>query len=67
MYYQTIEDDNNTREMISAWKGYNHNYVIDDGEFYDMENLSTDNYPVLTPRKSVLSWWILLILSEEFF
>ena len=50
MFFQQIEDDNNTREMISAWKGYNHNYVIDDGEFYDMENLSSDNYPVLTPR-----------------
>lgn len=50
MYYQTIDDDNNTREMISTWAGYNHNYVINDGELYDMENLSSDNYPVMTPR-----------------
>lgn len=51
MFYQTIEENNNTREMISEWKGYNHNYVIGDGEFYDCENISSDNYPVLTPRK----------------
>lgn len=61
MYFPTIDDDNNTREMVSEWKGYNHNYVIDDGEFYDMENLSSDNYPVLTPRKKRA----LLIDSDE--
>ncbi len=61
MFYQTIDDDNNTREMISEWKGYDHNYVIDDGEFYDMENLSSDNYPVMTPRKKRA----LLVETEE--
>lgn len=51
MYYQQIIDNNNTREMISEFRGYNHNYNISSGEFYDMENLSTDNYPVMTPRE----------------
>ncbi len=39
-----------TREMIDAFGGYNHNLRIGDGEFYDMTNLSSDDYPVLSPR-----------------
>lgn len=39
-----------SREMIDVFKGYNHNLRIGDGEFYDMTNLSADNYPILSPR-----------------
>ena len=38
-------------QMTSAFKGYNHNEVIADGEMYDMMNLSGDKYPVLTLRQ----------------
>lgn len=51
MYYMAVAEDNNTRSMIDTWLGYNHNYRINNGEFYDMENMSTDAFPVLTPRK----------------
>lgn len=40
-----------SRNMIDAFGGYNHNLRIGDGEFYDMTNLSSDNYPVLSPRQ----------------
>jgi hypothetical protein len=36
--------------MVDIFKGYNHNLRIGDGEFYDMKNLSSDNYPVLSLR-----------------
>ncbi len=36
--------------MIDSWLGYNHNYRIGAGEFFDMENMSSDYYPLLTPR-----------------
>jgi hypothetical protein len=39
------------REMIDVFKGYNHNIRIGEGEFYDMTNLSSDNYPTISPRK----------------
>ena len=39
-----------TRDMIDVFKGYNHNLRIGDGEFYDMENLTSSSYPVLSPR-----------------
>lgn len=40
-----------SRDMIDAFGGYNHNLRIGNGEFYDMHNLSSDNYPVLSPRR----------------
>jgi hypothetical protein len=40
-----------SRTKVDLFKGYNHNLRIGEGEFYDMTNLSADNYPVLSPRK----------------
>ena len=39
-----------TREMIEVFGGYNHNLRIGEGEFYDMKNLTSSDYPVLSPR-----------------
>ena len=39
-----------SRTMVDMFKGYNHNLRIGESEFYDMTNLSSDNYPVLSPR-----------------
>lgn len=43
--------DTNTRAMVDQWRGYNHNYKISAGEFYDMENLRSDYFPLMVPRK----------------
>ena len=40
-----------SRKMLDTFKGYNHNLRISDGEFYNMRNLTSDFYPVLSPRK----------------
>jgi hypothetical protein len=37
--------------MVDIFKGYNHNLRIGEGEFYDMKNLTSSSYPVLSPRK----------------
>ena len=39
-----------SRDMIEVFGGYNHNLRIGEGEFYDMTNLSSADYPVLSPR-----------------
>lgn len=39
-----------SRDMVAEFKGYNHNLRIGDGEFYDMKNLTSTYYPVLSPR-----------------
>lgn len=40
------------RQMVDAFRGYNHNLRIGDSEFYDMKNMTSDHYPVLSTRKS---------------
>lgn len=52
MYYPQLEEGNNTRTLIDTWLGYNHNFKINKGEFFDMENLSSDLFPLLSPRES---------------
>ena len=49
-YYPNLRELPTTREMIDVFRGYNHNLRIGDGEFYDMKNLSSVNYPVLSTR-----------------
>ena len=39
-----------SRGMIDVFRGYNHNHRIGEGEFYDMKNLTSADYPVLSPR-----------------
>ena len=50
MKYPTLSELNTSREMIDVFGGYNHNLRIGDGEFYDMKNLTSADYPVLSPR-----------------
>ena len=50
MKYPTLAEMNTSREWLDVFKGYNHNLRIGDGEFYEMTNLSSDNYPILSPR-----------------
>ena len=36
--------------MITYFKGYNHTLACQEGEFFDMKNVTTKNYPVLSVR-----------------
>ncbi|MBQ9860953.1 MAG: hypothetical protein IJO75_01705 [Clostridia bacterium] len=40
-----------SRDLVEIFGGYNHNLRINEGEFYDMQNLTSTYYPVLAPRK----------------
>jgi len=50
MKFPTLGEIPTSRGLVDVFTGYNHNLRIRDGEFYDMTNLSSDNYPVLSPR-----------------
>ena len=50
MDYPTLTELNTSRQMVDVFRGYNHNLRIADGEFYDMKNMTSDYYPVLSPR-----------------
>lgn len=51
MRYPTLTELNTSRELVDVFKGYNHNLRIGDGEFYDMKNLTSSEYPVLSTRR----------------
>ena len=50
MKYPTLYTKESSRQMVDVFKGYNHNLRINDGEFFDMKNMTSDYYPVLSPR-----------------
>ena len=50
MQYPKLRELETSRQMVDAFKGYNHNLRIGDGEFFDMRNMTSDHYPVLSPR-----------------
>lgn len=50
MKLPTLNEIATTRSIVDEFKGYNHNLRIGDGEFYDMKNLTSTYYPVLSPR-----------------
>lgn len=51
MNYPMLSSPSRSQEYTQDFKGYNHNLRIGASEFYDMENLSCDEYPVLCTRK----------------
>ena len=52
MKYPKLRELKASRQMVDTFKGYNHNLRISDGEFFDMKNMTSDSYPVLSPRKN---------------
>ena len=51
MLYPQLQQSMQSQTMIGTFYGYNHNLKIGAGEWYEMENLSSDAYPLLTQRK----------------
>ncbi len=52
MEYPTLNVKQKHRQMSDAFRGYNHNLRIGDGEFFDMKNMTSDHYPVMAPREA---------------
>lgn len=50
MRYPQLKELPTTREMVDVFRGYNHNLRISSGEFFNMKNMTSDDYPVLSPR-----------------
>ena len=51
MYFPTLNSRPRSQQSVDVFAGYNHNVRIQENEFYDMQNLSSDQAPVLAPRK----------------
>ena len=50
MIFTRINEIPVSKSVIATFKGYNHNLRIGTGEFYDMKNMTSDHYPVLSTR-----------------
>ena len=50
-YMPVLTESATTRSMTDTFLGYNHNLKIQDGEFYNTKNLTTQYYPLLASRK----------------
>ena len=50
MKYPVLKVPGSSRNMVDTFMGYNHNLRIGDGEFFNMKNMTSDYYPVLSPR-----------------
>lgn len=49
-FYPTIQETPTTQLVTDVFAGYNHNLKINDGEFFDMKNLTSDYFPMLANR-----------------
>jgi hypothetical protein len=57
MKYPTLTEMQVSRDWIDAFGGYNHNLRISDAEFYEMKNMTGDDYPILSPRRQRGIYW----------
>ena len=52
MIFPTLKPRQSSQQAVDVFAGYNHNIRINENEFYDMMNLTSDNAPVISPRKA---------------
>ena len=48
--FPVINDTSIYKQITSTFLGYNHNLKIKQSEFYDMKNMTSSFYPILSPR-----------------
>lgn len=51
MSFTRLPSRSQTRDIVDTFLGYDRNLRIADGAFCEMTNLSSDKYPMLSPRK----------------
>ena len=51
MKFPTLQDITRYRDMTTNFGGYNHQLSCGDGEFFDMKNMTSMYYPILSPRQ----------------
>lgn len=52
MRFPTLREVSRYREMTTVFGGYNHQISCSEGQFFDMKNMSSKYFPVLSPRQN---------------
>lgn len=51
MEFRTVDEVRRLTDRVSTFGGYNHTVSCGDGQYFEMKNMSNNDFPVLTPRK----------------
>lgn len=52
MRFPTLQEVSRYREMTTVFGGYNHQISCDEGQFFDMKNMTSKYFPILSPRQN---------------
>ena len=52
MRFPRLQEVSRYREMTTIFGGYNHQISCQEGQFYDMKNMTSSHFPVLSPRQN---------------
>ena len=52
MLFPRFQEVARYRDMTSTFGGYNHQLSCQEGQFYDMKNMTSQYYPILSPRQN---------------
>ena len=52
MRFPKLQEVTRYRDMTTVFGGYNHQISCDEGQFFDMKNMTSKYFPVLSPRQN---------------
>lgn len=52
MQFPILQEVSQYREMTTTFGGYNHQLSCQEGQFYDMRNMTSQYFPILSPRQN---------------
>ena len=52
MRFPILQEVTRYREMTKTFGGYNHQLSCQEGQFYDMKNMTSQYFPILSPRQN---------------
>lgn len=52
MQFPILQEVTQYREMTSVFGGYNHQLSCQEGQFFDMKNMTSQYFPILSPRQN---------------
>ena len=52
MRFPTLQEVSKYRDMTTVFGGYNHQISCQEGQFFDMQNMTSKYFPVLSPRQN---------------
>ena len=51
MRFPTLRETSKHRDMTTIFGGYNHQISCEEGQFFDMKNMTSKYFPILSPRQ----------------